>query len=234
MHPTHFSEFLFNLSVSPLRVLNTSIKNHEYTPIDLSETNKSLSEIEVSSSSKLEQYVMNPIKNNNAMVAFGGYLEVRNIYKRSSHFKEQSEQNERNIHLGIDLWCDANTPIFAPLNGEVHSFKNNTNFGDYGPTIILKHKISSFEFYTLYGHLSLDSIKNINVNQPFKQGEQLATLGDALVNGDYPPHLHFQIIKDIQGFEGDYPGVCSKTDLDFYLKNCPDPNLILKLDLLSV
>ena len=153
---------------------------------------------------------------------------MRTIYKRSSHFN-LNVATARNIHIGADLWCKANAPVFAPLDATLHSFKNNTNFGDYGPTIILKHHIKGVEFYTLYGHLSLTSIKNLKVNQVFKQGEQLGTLGDATVNGDYPPHLHFQIIKDLQGFIGDYPGVCSKADLEFYLKNCPDPNLLLKL-----
>jgi len=111
----------------------------------------------------------------------------------------------------------------------VHSFKNNTNFGDYGPTIILKHRIENIEFYTLYGHLSLESIENLNVGQTFKQGEQIATLGDAKVNGDYPPHLHFQIIKDMQDYVGDYPGVCSKQDLEFYMQNCPNPEILFKL-----
>jgi murein DD-endopeptidase MepM/ murein hydrolase activator NlpD len=112
----------------------------------------------------------------------------------------------------------------------VHSFKNNTNFGDYGPTIILKHTIEDVDFYTLYGHLSLESLQDLCVGQTFKKGAQIATLGDASVNGDYAPHLHFQIIDDIQDFVGDYPGVCSKKDLEFYKTNCLDPELMLRLE----
>ena len=108
-------------------------------------------------------------------------------------------------------------------------FKNNTNFGDYGPTIILMHHFSGVKFYTLYGHLSMASIENLKVGQEFKKGEKIATLGDVSVNGDYPPHLHFQIIKDIQDFKGDYPGVCSKKDLEFYAANCPNPDMLLML-----
>ena len=63
----------------------------------------------------------------------------------------------------------------------------------------------------------------------FKKGTTLATLGDATVNGNYAPHLHFQIIDTISTNFGDYPGVCSASDLDFYLENCPDPNLLLKI-----
>ena len=86
-----------------------------------------------------------------------------------------------------------------------------------------------YTFYTLYGHLSLKSISHLKVGMAFKQGELLGDLGGANINGDYPPHLHFQIIKDLQNFNGDYPGVCNKNDLGFYLRNCPDPNLLLKL-----
>jgi murein DD-endopeptidase MepM/ murein hydrolase activator NlpD len=230
MQDHDFSDFLDSISSESLSVLHTSITKSKYIPIDLSESNQELNTIDVFSSSKFGKFVNNHIKENNATVAYGGYLEVRNIYKRSTYFKSQASQ-ERNIHLGIDLWCDAETPIYAPINGKVHSFKNNTNHGDYGPTIILEHNISGVVFYTLYGHLSLSSIQILEVGQVFKQGEKIASLGDAAVNGDYPPHLHFQIIKDIQGFIGDYFGVCSKKDLKFYTKNCPDPNLLLKLKL---
>lgn len=196
-------------------------------PLDLSIYNSELKTINVSSSNDLEQFIFNHIKINNAKVAFGGYLEKRSIYQRSDYFNKQHIEEERNIHLGIDLWIEANTAILAPLDGEIHSFKNNTNHGDYGPTLILKHQIDDNVFYTLYGHLSLESITNKTIRAEVKQGEQIATLGTAEVNGDYPPHLHFQVIKDIQGFEGDYPGVSSLKDLEFYKENCPDPNLLL-------
>ncbi|MFI0430052.1 peptidoglycan DD-metalloendopeptidase family protein [Mariniflexile sp. HMF6888] len=228
MSRLYFEDFLMNISRKPLRVLDTSIKNPKYIHLDLSQDHLELQGVDVSSSTKLETYITNYIKKQHALVAFGGYNEIRTIYKRSTYFNA-TPTKERNIHIGIDLWCGVETPVYTPLDATVHSFKNNTNYGDYGPTIILKHHINDVEFYTLYGHLSLASIENLKVNQVFKQGEQIGTLGDTLVNGDYPSHLHFQIIKDLQGFIGDYPGVCNKTDLDFYLDNCPNPNLLLKL-----
>ncbi|WNH11605.1 peptidoglycan DD-metalloendopeptidase family protein [Thalassobellus suaedae] len=224
----NFSEFLFDLYEEPIRVIDSTIENSKYIEIDLSIHNKVLNKLDVSSASTLGDYITNHIKKHNAHVAFGGYNETRNIYKRNTHFNDESS-TERNIHLGVDLWCDVNTPVFAPLDATVHSFKNNANYGDYGPTIILKHDIKNVEFYTLYGHLSLSSITGLKVGEKIKQGEQIAVLGGAIVNGNYPPHLHFQIIKDIQGFKGDYSGVCSLQNLKFYLSNCPNPNVILKL-----
>jgi len=131
--------------------------------------------------------------------------------------------------LGIDLWCAAETPVLAAFDGVVHSFQNNTNHGDYGPTIVLKHCIKGVAFYTLYGHLSKSSIKTLHKNTQIVKEQIIGCLGGADVNGDYAPHLHFQIIKNIANYEGDYPGVSSKNDLDFYSTNCPDPNLVLKL-----
>jgi len=55
-------------------------------------------------------------------------------------------------------------------------------------------------------------------------------VGDSSVNGGYSPHLHFQIIKNIEDNFSDYPGVTSKKDLDYYLENCPNPNLLLKIN----
>ena len=170
------------------------------------------------------------LKKNGKDVAFGGYLEKRNLYDRSAYFKKLAEKEKRNIHLGIDLWYKANTKVLAVLDGEVHSFKNNNNFGDYGPTIILKHQVNTEIFYSLYGHLSSNSIEKIKIGDVFLQGDIIGFLGDASVNGDYAPHLHFQIIRDMEQNFGDYPGVCSKKNIEFYMNNCPNPNLILKLE----
>ena len=229
MTPHDFSSLLKSLSTTQRFVLDPAISITKYTPICLAQSNKAFKTIDVSSSAALDSYINNQVKKNHALVAFGGYNETRNIYQRSNYFNPENHETERNIHIGMDLWLAADSSVFTPLDGTVHSFKNNTNHGDYGPTIILKHMIEEVEFYTLYGHLSLMSIENLEVGQRFNQNQQIATLGATSINGDYPPHLHFQIIRDMQCFKGDYPGVCNKSDRAFYLKNCPDPNELLRL-----
>lgn len=188
-----------------------------------------MAKINIKDAAEVENYIEEQRKLFNAKVAFGGYLEKRNLYQRSTHFKNNNS-NERNIHIGMDLWTPAGTAIICPLDGWIHSFKNNTAVGDYGPTLILKHQLENDTFYTLYGHLSLESIGNLKMGMHFKKGQQLAVLGNPTENGDYAPHLHFQIIKNIGDYFGDYPGVCSQLDLDFYKENCPDPNLLLNIN----
>lgn len=229
MKNNEFNTFLNNCTQRFTPVINPKFCKNDYVPIDLSVKNEGLKCIDFSSSVSVEKYINEHCQQNNAEVAYGGYLEQRAIYQRSSHFNLQDPEKERNIHLGIDLWITAGTDVLAVLDGEIHSFKDNTNFGDYGPTIILKHEISKKVFYTLYGHLSRESLSNIQLGQKFQQGEVIAQLGSPEVNGDYAPHLHFQIIKNMGAYFGDYPGVCSKNDLIYFSENCPDPNLLLKL-----
>ncbi|WP_452228117.1 peptidoglycan DD-metalloendopeptidase family protein [Lacinutrix sp. MEBiC02404] len=230
MNAEDFLLFLKSIDTKPLRVLDASIPDSEYIAINLSENNAALNHFDISSSQAWQNYMQHYLKKHNKTVAFGGYLEHRNLYKRSAYFNQEKKDEERNMHLGLDLWIEAGANIYTPLDATVHSFKNNTNFGDYGPTIILKHSIKEVEFFTLYGHLSVASITNLKVGKTFKAGETVATLGEAKVNGDYAPHLHFQIIRDLENYVGDYPGVCNKKNLDKFKKNCPDPNTLLKLN----
>lgn len=156
----------------------------------------------------------------------GGYNEDRILYKRSKHF---DGKQPRSIHLGVDIWAAAGTKVFAPLGGVIHSFAFNNNFGDYGATIILQHQIDSIAFHTLYGHVSLKDLTGLQEGKFINRGELLAHFGSPEENGDWPPHLHFQIIEDMELKEGDYPGVCSTSEREKYLHNCPDANLILNM-----
>jgi murein DD-endopeptidase MepM/ murein hydrolase activator NlpD len=223
-----FKTFLFELSQTPIKVIAPSVDYSAYVPIDLSKDNKALENFDTSCSQSWSAYINQYLQDQNKSVAFGGYLEKRSIYTRSTHFETINALESRNIHLGIDLWCAADTPVLAVFDGVVHSFQNNTNHGDYGPTIVLKHCIKGVAFYTLYGHLSKSSIKTLHKNTQIVKEQVVGFLGDTDVNGDYAPHLHFQIIKDMANSEGDYPGVSSQNDLAFYRDNCPDPNLVLK------
>ncbi len=220
-------ETLF-LKLENIKVIDDSIPYSQYTPIDLSISNTELSKIDISNPKEFEIFIENHLQKSQAKAAFGGYNEERTLYKRSNLFNDE-QSDERNIHIGMDLWIEVGTPVLAALNGTVYGFGFNAGKGNYGPTIILKHRFENQIFYTLYGHLSVESIENIEIGSVFQKGQQIATLGDSSVNGGYSSHLHFQIIKNIDDNQSDYPGVCSKKDLDYYLENCPDPNSLLKI-----
>jgi len=233
MNSAQFRAFLSSLSDTVYPVLGNHFTPQDFCTLDLSLSNKALASVDLSSVEALGDYVDAVIQTKQAKVAFGGYLEKRGIYQRSSYFKPSDPLAERNIHLGLDLWLKAGSAVYAPLEGRLHSVANNTNFGDYGPTLILEHRVQAVLFYSLYGHLSLESLEAKQIGQPIGKGEMIGTLGSADVNGQYPPHLHFQIIRDLQNHRGDYPGVSNQEDLQFYQDNCPDPNLLLHLGRLN-
>lgn len=202
--------------------------------IDFSGSNTALLEIDVSDTASLCKYTNELLQNANAKFGIGGYNELRAVYSRSPLFNNDINKNEaddepRRLHIGVDISGKEGTAIFAPFDGTIHSFANNNNFGDYGPTIILSHQFDGISFYTLYGHLSLADLENINEGDFIKKGQEFAHFGSIDENGHWPPHLHFQVIKNIGNYSGDYPGVCKVSERDKYLSNCPDPNLILNL-----
>ena len=223
------SEILHKATSEFTPVVDSAFMQSEYFAIDMSSSNLNLTMEMLANPVLHHQYLQDLLRTNNAKVAYGGYLERRSLYDRSNYFQAIDDKDKRNIHLGLDLWCPANTNVLSPLKGKVHSFQINKNFGDYGPTLILQHEISDYTFHTLYGHLSEGSLENKVEGQDVHPGEVIAALGSSEVNGEYAPHLHFQIIIDLEGKHGDYPGVGSQNTLEHYRKNCPDPNLILKI-----
>lgn len=160
-------------------------------------------------------------------LALGGYDEDRAIYATAAF---AGGDEPRTIHLGLDIFAAEGAPVYAPLDGIVHSFQDNAAPQDYGPTILLAHEVTSeLTFYTLYGHLSRDSLEGLEVGQAFSAGQTLGWLGGPEVNGDWPPHLHIQLILDLMGRAGDFPGVFKKSERETWKRNCPDPRPFLGL-----
>ncbi len=174
---------------------------------------------------KFEKLIQRHLEDHDNAIGIGGYAEVRPFYTTDEFQTTGNEGPEwRTVHLGTDLWAAESRKIFAPLEGRIHSFQNNEGDCNYGPTIILHHKISEdLEFYSLYGHLSLESIQGKKIGQVIKKGELLAQIGAREVNGNWPPHLHFQIILDLFDYEGDFPGVAFPNDKEVWLSNSPNP-----------
>ncbi len=208
--------------------------------LDFTSANTELTTATVADTEKFSQYITQKLRKNQAKFGIGGYNENRILYKRSGLFSTQ-ERNEvdmitnvndteaRSVHLGIDIWGEAGTNVYVPIGGMVHSFAYNASFGDYGATIILQHQLETIVFHTLYGHLGLADLANMQEGKYINRGELLAHFGEPSENGSWPPHLHFQVIDDLRVNKGDYPGVCTPADSEKYLNNCPDPDWILNM-----
>ncbi len=174
---------------------------------------------------KFESRIAELLDNEKANFGIGGYLEPRPFYTTEDY---QSEGNNgaqwKTIHLGVDVWGKGGTPVFAPLDAVVESVQNNNHDRDYGPTLILRHEVNvDLTFFTLYGHLSLEVLKEFKAGDEIKKGQQIASIGEPPSNGNWPPHLHFQILLDTLNIKGDFPGAIFPHEVNVWKSICPDP-----------
>jgi murein DD-endopeptidase MepM/ murein hydrolase activator NlpD len=208
------------------KVVDFDPKRDRVYRLDLTQTNLELPAEFAGDTEAFSQWIDKKLADSHCRYAIGGYMEHRGIYKRSALF--DTDEEPRRLHLGVDIWADAGTPVYAPLDGVVHSFADNNSFGDYGPTIILQHNLNGLTLYSLYGHLSRTSLIGLQAGQTISPNQQIAAFGNNVENGNWPPHLHLQMMLDIGDAYGDYPGVGRYSQKEQYLQNIPDPGLILR------
>lgn len=164
----------------------------------------------------------NPDRDRTSEYGIGKYAEFRPGMYQGDLF----EQEQRCIHMGIDIAAPVHTPIYAFEAGEIFCFGVNDQPFDYGPTIITKHVIQDRIIYALHGHLSSQSLQKIKIGQQIKKGDQIASIGTKEENGGWNPHLHFQL-SYIEPHTHDLPGVVSKEKFEWAKGAFPDPQMVL-------
>jgi len=236
MKPADISPVLEKHAHQFHQVVPYNEKTDRVVALNLSKTNQAFTEAIYNSTGTFTNYIDQLRKDSGATYLIGGYREHREMYRRSKLFDKslatevETNDEPRSLHLGTDIWGAIGTTIYAPLGGMVHSFAFNNNYGDYGATIILQHQLNTTNFYILYGHLSLRDIEGLRKGKFISRGEPFAHFGPPEENGNWPAHLHFQLIIDMSNYEGDYPGVCKLSEAARYLQNSPDPDLILRMN----
>lgn len=205
-------------------IMGATYSETDFGQIDLDR--KTTIDHDIDGTQKLAGYLEKVRIEKKAIWLTGGYLERRSLYQ--SPLFLQTDQPVRDIHLGVDIWGKPGSPIYCPLDGRIHSFAYNDNPLDYGYTLIVLHKMDGLKFHTLYGHLSACLWDTWQTGKKVNAGSQIARIGEIHENGGWLPHLHFQVIIDMEGKIGDYPGVCSIEDVDYYRMNCPDAGLLIK------
>jgi 4-aminobutyrate aminotransferase-like enzyme len=168
------------------------------------------------------------LEDQSADFGIGGYGETRPVYTTDDFAEEgNSGPRWRTVHLGVDVWGPADTPIYAPFNATVHSFGVDPTKHGYGNVLILRHQEEGYTFHTLYGHLTAASLKGIEAGTQVQKGDEIARFGAPVENGGWPPHLHFQVMLDMLDYVGDFPGVAYPEEADTWLELCPNPHPFL-------
>jgi len=207
-----------------------AIQKNEVQPLDLCVSSKWIGHQEAFNDLDLFDYKINKLQSENpSKIIAGGYLEPRPLYTSTAFDKiGNSGRESRTIHLGIDFWLPNKTPVHALFDGEVVVSYNDAGNKLYGGLLILKHKIEDFDYYTLYGHLSIDSVSTKNIGDQIKKGDCIGYLGNKQENGCWVPHLHFQVMLSLINYKIDFPGVAFYNQIDVWKSICPNPNLLFK------
>ncbi|MBT3281550.1 MAG: aminotransferase class III-fold pyridoxal phosphate-dependent enzyme [Cryomorphaceae bacterium] len=210
--------------------LFSSIKKNKLYKIDLSVGSKWIGGRNEIEDLELFQYKIEKLqKKYPDKIITGGYLEPRSIYSSNSYEKIGNYGDEsRTIHLGLDFWLPPGTKVNSMFDGEIVVAVNDKGHKEYGGLLILKHNIQDLEFYTLYGHNTVESVLKNKVGSKVKKGDVIAEIGNYPENGNWAPHLHFQIILSMLNYKIDYPGVCYFNQMEIWKDLCPDPNLLFK------
>lgn len=197
----------------------------DHVPVKLDDDHLRQLQVDAADHHQLKREIQRQVDVQNGKIGYGGWLEKRSLYANNILF---NKRYERNVHLGYDLWCDEGEAVISPWDASVFSVHDNKGKGDYGPTIILEHDMNGQRLFTLYGHLNRESLALHDEDELIKAGDMIGYVGSPAVNGNYVPHLHFQLMSSMLGNKLDFPGVAAERDLAYYLQVVHHPDIILK------
>lgn len=231
-HPNEdvFEKFALKNTYS-LTDLFPEIHKKEIHVIDLSVASTWIGHQEAFNNLDVFQFKLNQLqKEMPSKIIAGGYLEPRPIYTSTAYDTIGNNGYEsRTIHLGTDFWLPEKTPVHTFFKGEVVIATNDAGEKGYGGLLVLKHQEESVEFFTLYGHLTVESATKYAIGDCIEKGEKIAELGNFSENGNWVPHLHFQILLSLFDYKNDFPGVTYFSQLAVWKSVCPNPNLLFQL-----
>lgn len=168
------------------------------------------------------------LSENRVEIGIGRYCENRGVYAGESF--DATSSSARTFHLGVDIWQKVGAEVFAPLDGEIEIFHDNSEYLDYGPVVVLRHHTNEgVPFWTLYGHLSKSSMELWSIGKKVKAGQIIGWMGNESENVGWPPHVHFQLLTDLCGMGIDVYGVAPRDEVSLWRSISPNPNLVLRI-----
>ena len=227
-HARRVTDWLAKHSASFASLVGSDLRTAPVAPIDLGAGSALVSsDPHENVPAELDRRIQRTLAEHGAMVGAGGYDEARLIYAWPN---EPVATEPRTIHMGFDLSLAAGSPLYAPFDGIVHGFEDAAGHHDYGPVIVLRHRTDDadpVEFYSLYGHLTRDSLDGLWVGQTIVKGTRFARVGSAPTNGDWWTHVHLQLATDLLDVPCNIDGVVRASQRRVWRSLSPDPNLLL-------
>lgn len=163
-------------------------------------------------------------------LGIGLWGERRVVYTVEMFESKLRRGDRRDVHLGLDLFAPAGTPVMTPLEAEVVDCRIIPGHQDYGGVVLLKHEPEpGLVFHTLWGHQAHAPVKALTVGQKLAKGEAFIELGAPDENGGWIPHLHLQIVTHAVTDAREIPGAGEARFMDVWSQFYPDPSTLAGL-----
>ena len=222
--------FFFKMNLKPVLIENDIyplfgdlLKGQPYI-FDFSSKNPKTLGYNLNNFQDFNDAIFNELKNSGMKWGVGEYLEERrNILRGSVNII-----NEKRIyHLGLDIIVPYNSVVFCPLDGYVYKLGKETQKGNYGGYLVIKHEIKDQTFYSLYGHLKTPH--KVQLGQELVAGQEIGKIGKESDSGGWFCHLHLQIITQKAMNEGYSEwGYISEKLLPRVGEYFPNPNYLFR------
>ncbi|HEY5657704.1 MAG TPA: aminotransferase class III-fold pyridoxal phosphate-dependent enzyme [Myxococcota bacterium] len=126
------------------------------------------------------------------------------------------------VHLGVDLYVPAGTPVSSPLDATVHGvFEGAGSANQDGAVVVLEHTPEAgVRFYSAYRPLKPT---NLRPGSAVERGGRLGEVADGT-----SPHLHVQLAAALPA-DAPLPTCCEPSKQNVWRGLCPDPNALLRI-----
>ena len=198
-----------------------SIKSKVWT-VSFADQAKILQQIDISDLQVVRNYFEGLFKVQKCNCILGPFGEERFAMLESFGCQHMLDE-QRVVHLGLDLITMAYSQVTTPLTGRVVLSQNEAGPGQFGGTVVLESEHQGKNIHLLFGHLDPELLPPLGAE--IQKGATVGKLGSKEVNGGWLEHLHFQVLTQ-DGFEAGFAnfGYGKSQDIGKYVL---DPKLIL-------
>jgi len=191
---------------------------------DFSSSNENIENYDTENFQNFQNAVFDELKRNSKTWGIGKYLEERATLLRNY---QQITKEQRFFHLGLDVICEENSSLYAPIDSRVEMAGKEEGVGNYGGYIMLKHSINNGTFYSFYGHLNSNHL--VKEGQNLMAGEIFGKLGIGSDSGGWFTHTHLQIITEDAFNQGLFlKGYIDKNNLENVENLFPSPYFLFR------
>jgi 4-aminobutyrate aminotransferase-like enzyme/Ser/Thr protein kinase RdoA (MazF antagonist) len=178
----------------------------------------------------LYKFVSRRLRETGAELGVSRHNEARFTTRADFLRSEGNDGSEwRSVHLGVDLFLPAGSPVFAPLDSVIFALQERSAPLECGPAIVLEHEFPAGRFYALYGGLSHGSLELRPRGARVARGEKIGELAGSGETGEGTGRLHFQIFAALPDRRSSFPAWCAPAEREVWLSLCPDPNIVLRI-----